>query len=105
MSIYVYIFAMALTTYLLRALPLTLFRKPIRSVWVRSFLYYIPYACLTAMTIPGIFSSTATLVSATAGFIVAVFLALRGRGLVTVAVAACIAVYLTELLQGRFFIG
>ena len=52
MSIYVYIFTMALTTYLIRVLPLTIFRKPIRSRFLRSFLHYVPYACLTAMTFP-----------------------------------------------------
>ena len=50
MSIYTYIFAMALTTYLIRMLPLTLFRKPIRSRFIKSFLHYVPYACLSAMT-------------------------------------------------------
>ena len=52
MNIYVYIAAMAITTYLIRMLPLTIFRKPIKSRFLRSFLYYVPYACLTAMTFP-----------------------------------------------------
>ena len=52
--IYVYIAAMAITTYLIRALPLAVFRKPIRSRFIRSFLYYVPYACLSAMTFPAI---------------------------------------------------
>ena len=54
MNIYVYIGAMALTTYLIRMLPLTIFRRPIKSRFLRSFLYYVPYACLTAMTFPAI---------------------------------------------------
>ena len=58
MSIYMYIAAMALTTYLIRLLPMTLFRKPIRSRFLKSFLHYVPYACLTAMTFPGILTST-----------------------------------------------
>ena len=98
MSIYVYIAAMAIITYLIRALPLTLVRKPINSRFVRSVLHYVPYACLTAMTIPAIFSSTASLISAAAGFIVAVILALKKQGLVTVAVCACLTVYLMELI-------
>ena len=53
MSIYLYIAAMALTTYLIRLLPMTLFRKPIRSRFLKSFLHYVPYACLSAMTFPG----------------------------------------------------
>ena len=59
MSIYVYIFTMALTTYLIRVLPLTIFRKPIRSRFLRSFLHYVPYCCLTAMTFPAILSPKA----------------------------------------------
>ncbi|MDD3369891.1 MAG: AzlD domain-containing protein [Lachnospiraceae bacterium] len=98
MSIYIYILTMALTTYLLRMLPLTLFQKPIRSRFVRSFLYYVPYACLTAMTLPAIFSSTSSLLSAVIGFVVAMALALRGKGLVPVAVSACLAVFVAELL-------
>ena len=58
MNIYLYIAAMALTTYLVRMLPLTVFRKPIRSRFVRSFLHYVPYACLAAMTFPAILQDT-----------------------------------------------
>ena len=57
MSIYTYIFTMALTTYLIRVIPLTLFRKPIRSRFLKSFLHYVPYACLTAMIFPAILTS------------------------------------------------
>ena len=59
MNIYLYILAMALTTYLIRVLPMTIFRKPIKSRFLRSFLYYVPYCCLTAMTFPSILSSSA----------------------------------------------
>ena len=82
MSIYLYIATMALTTYLIRVLPLTIFRKPIKSRFLRSFLHYVPYACLTAMTFPAILSSTATILSGTAALVVAVFLAVpywKGR--------------------------
>ena len=58
MSLYLYIAAMALTTYLIRVLPLTIFRRPIRSRFLRSFLHYVPYACLSAMTFPAILTST-----------------------------------------------
>ena len=102
MSIYVYIFTMALTTYLIRVLPITLLRKPIQSRFLRSFLYYVPYACLTAMTFPGILSSTASIVSGAAALLVAVWLAMRGKGLVTVALGSSAAVYLVELLMGKF---
>ena len=96
MSIYVYIFTMALTTYLIRMLPLTIFRKPIKSRFLRSFLHYVPYACLTAMTFPAILSSTATIVSGAAALVIAVVLAYRGRSLLTVSLAASAAVMLTE---------
>ena len=96
MSIYPYIFAMALTTYLIRVLPLTIFRKPIKSCFLRSFLHYVPYACLTAMTFPAILSSTATIISGTAALVIAVFLAYRGKSLLTVSLAASAAVMLTE---------
>ena len=77
-------------------LPLTIFRKPIRSRFLRSFLHYVPYACLTAMTFPAILSSTATILSGTAALVVAVFLAYRGKSLLTVSLAASAAVILTE---------
>ena len=96
MSIYIYIFAMALTTYLVRMLPLTLLRKPIRSRFIRSFLHYVPYACLTAMTFPSILTSTSTLVSGIAALVVAVVLAYRKKPLIVVAVASSAAVLITE---------
>ena len=99
MSIYLYILTMALTTYLIRVLPLTIFRKPIRSRFLRSFLHYVPYACLTAMTFPAILSSTASVVSGAAALIVAVVLAYRGKSLLTVSLAASVAVMLTEWIM------
>lgn len=99
MSIYLYIFTMALTTYLIRVLPLTIFRKPIRSRFLRSFLHYVPYCCLTAMTFPAILSSTATVVSGAAALIVGVILAYRGKSLLTVSVAASAAVIVSEWIM------
>ena len=98
MSIYLYIFTMALTTYLIRCLPLTIFRKPIRSRFLKSFLHYVPYCCLTAMTFPAILSSTETILSGAAALIVGIILAYRGKSLLTVSVAASAAVMLTEWL-------
>lgn len=98
MSLYAYIATMAITTYLIRVLPLTLFRKPIQSRFVRSFLHYVPYACLTAMTFPAILSSTASVISGAAALIVAVVLALRDKSLVVVALGSGIAVFVTEIL-------
>ncbi len=98
MNLYLYIAAMALTTYLIRMLPLTIFRRPIRSRFLRSFLHYVPYCCLTAMTFPAILSSTAAMVSGAAALIVAVILAYRGKSLIVVSVASSIAVLVTEWL-------
>ena len=75
MNLYIYILAMALTTYLIRMLPMTQFRKPIKSLFIRSFLHYVPYACLTAMTFPAILSSTDSLISGAAALIAAAALA------------------------------
>ena len=102
MSIYTYILAMALTTYLIRMLPLAVFRKPIKSRFVKSFLHYVPYACLTAMTFPAILYDTAYLLSGAAALIVAVLLAYRGKSLLTVSVASCAAVFLTERILALF---
>ena len=96
MNIYLYIFAMALTTYLIRVLPMTIFRKPIKSRFLRSFLYYVPYCCLTAMTFPAILSSTASMLSGAAALVVAVFLAYRGKSLIVVALSSSAAVLITE---------
>ena len=87
---------MSAVTYLPRMLPLTLFRKRIRSRFVRSFLSYVPFAVLAAMTLPDILSSTACLWSALAGMAVAVILSWFGRGLLTVALGAAGAVFLSE---------
>ena len=87
-----YVAVMALVTYLIRMLPLTAFRRPIRSRFVQSFLTYIPFAVLGAMTFPDVLYSTGDMRSAAAGVAVAVFLAWRGKSLLTVAIAACVAV-------------
>ena len=89
----------ALVTYTLRAVPLLLLRREIESRWINSFLYFVPWAVVSAMVIPDIFTSTSSVVSATIGLIVALFLAGRGRSLLVVVLAAAVAVYLTELVQ------
>lgn len=102
MSIYWYILAMALTTYLIRVLPLTIFRKPIRSRYIKSFLHYVPYCCLTAMTFPAILSSTSSCLSGAAALVVAVVMAFRGKSLMTVALSSSAAVLITQALLGLF---
>lgn len=98
MKIYLYILVMAVTTYLVRALPLTLLKKPIRSRFLKSFLHYVPAACLTAMTFPAILSATEHVISGALGLAVAVLLSLKKKSLIVVAVASCAAVFLTEQL-------
>jgi branched-subunit amino acid transport protein len=98
MSIYLYVFVMAVTTYLIRAIPLTLLKKPIKSRFLRSFLHYVPTACLTAMTFPAILYATDHLISGAAGLAVGVLLAMRNKSLIVVAVASCAAVFLMEQL-------
>ena len=98
-TFFLYLLLMAGSTYLIRVLPFIAVRGRIRNRFIRSFLYYIPYAVLTAMTIPAIFTATASVVSACAGLAVAVILALQKRSLTTVALASCLAVYLTELIM------
>ena len=88
MNIYIYILVMAVTTYLIRAIPFTLFRRKIKSPFFRSFFHYIPYAVLTAMTIPAIFYSTNDFISAAAGTLVAALLAWFRQPLIVVALAA-----------------
>lgn len=98
MNIYVYILTMAVVTYLIRAVPLVLFRNKIENRFISSFLYYVPYACLTALTLPAIFYSTESVISAAAGLIVAVILGLKEKSLVVVAAAACVVVFVVERL-------
>lgn len=94
--VYVYIMVMALVTYLIRVIPLTVFRKKIENRYVQSFLYYVPYTCLTAMTFPAILYATESVFSALAGVIVAAVLAFYNKSLVTVAAFACLAVFAAE---------
>ena len=98
MKFLVYLIATAGTTYLVRMLPLVLMKGRIRSRFLLSFLHYIPYAVLSVMTIPAIFSATGDLRTAAAGFVVAMVLSWKGRSLLTVAAAACTAVLLAELM-------
>lgn len=98
MSIAIYIAVMAVSTYLIRMIPFTMFRKKIKSRFFRSFLYYIPYAVLSAMTIPAIFYSTGDMLTAVTGTVVAVALAYFNMPLIVVALAASAAAFLTGLI-------
>lgn len=96
-NIFIYILIMAVVTYLIRMLPLTLIRKEIKNKTIRSFLYYVPYVTLAVMTFPAILSATDTSISGIAGFLVALLLAYLNQGLFKVAVGSCLVVFLFEL--------
>lgn len=93
-----YLLLMSGSTYLIRAIPFVLVKNKIENRFIQSFLYYIPYAVLTAMTIPAVFFATNRIVSAMAGVFVAVILALKNKSLTIVALFACLAVFLVELI-------
>ena len=97
---FLYLLVAAGVTYLIRMLPLVFCRKEIKNRYVKSFLYYIPYSVLTAMTFPAIFYSTGSTLSAVIGTAVAVVLAFFKRGLLTVAIGATLSVFATELILG-----
>ncbi len=98
-NIYLYILVMAGVTYLIRMLPLVLAKKEITNVYIKSFLYYVPYACLAAMTFPAILSSTSFTISALVGFAVAIIAAYKEKSLLTVALLACFAVFIVERIM------
>jgi len=89
---------MAGITYLIRMLPLVLLKKKITNKFLLSFLYYVPYAVLSVMTIPALFTSTSYVISAVIGFAVAMILSYFEKSLVLVAASSCLAVYVAELI-------
>lgn len=98
MTMFLYIAVMAGVTYLIRMIPFTLFRKKIKSRFIQSVLYYIPYAVLSAMTFPAIFYSTDNTVTAVVGTVIAIILAYFKLPLTVVAIAACAAAFVTGLI-------
>lgn len=98
MSLIVYILVMAGVTYLIRMIPFTLFRKEIKSNFIKSLLYYLPYAVLSAMTIPAIFYSTGNITTAIVGTIVAVIVAFLDKPLIIVALSAAASALITGLI-------
>lgn len=96
-NVYIYFLVAALTTYAIRALPLTLIRREIQNPFLRSFLYYVPYVTLAVMAFPAIITATASPISGILAFVVAVVTAWLSGNLFLVAACACIAVYVAEL--------
>lgn len=94
----IYLLVMGGVTYLIRMLPLVLVKKKITNPYIVSFLYYLPYAVLSVMTVPAVFYATGSVWSATAGFVVALVLGYFKKSLLTVAISACMGVYIAELV-------
>ena len=94
-----YLLVMAGVTYLIRVLPYIFMRKEVKNKFFKSFLLYVPYTVLAAMTIPAMLFATDNIYSAIAGLVVAVIVALFEKGLLTVAISSCVAVLLVELVQ------
>jgi len=93
-----YLIVMAVVTYLIRMIPLALIRKKIKNKFILSFLYYVPYAVLSAMVFPAMFFASGNIISATAGVVVAIAVAFRSNSLVLVAGCSCLSVLLAELI-------
>ena len=92
------VFAMAAVTYVIRMIPMVFFRKKIKSKYLYSLFYYIPYAVLSAMTFPFVFFATESVIAAVVGTIVALVAAFSKRSLIVVALLACVAVFAVEFL-------
>ena len=101
-KIWIYILCMAAVTYLIRVIPLTIIRKPIKNIFLRSFLYYVPYVTLAVMTFPAIVDATGYPLAGFAAFFVAIALAYFGKGLFFVSVSACVTVFVLERLFDIF---
>lgn len=95
-NIYLYIAIMAAVTYLIRLIPLTILRREINNITIKSFLYYVPYITLAVMTFPAILGATNSLWSGLAGFIAALVLAYCGQSLFRVSLLACFTVFIVE---------
>lgn len=96
---FLYLLILAGSTYLIRVIPFVTIKNKINNRFIRSFLAYIPYAVLTAMTIPAVFYATNWWAGAAAGLIVAIIFALKEKGLTVVAIAACVAVFVVEIFH------
>ena len=96
-NIYISILTAFLVSYLIRVLPLTLIRKPIKNKFIQSFLFYVPYVTLSVMTFPAIIESTHSPISGIIALVVGVILSYIGAGLFPVACASCAVVFISEL--------
>ena len=97
-----YVIVMALVTYLVRVIPLTVMQKEITNEFFLSFLYYVPFACLAAMVFPAILTSTSYVASGAVGLGVGLFMSYKEKSLITVALTACAAVFVCERILELF---
>lgn len=95
----IYLLVMAGVTYLIRMIPMVVFKERIKNRFILSFLYYVPYAVLSAMVIPAIFYASGNAITAAVGFVVAVLLSFFGKSLVTVAICSCAAVFIISYIM------
>ncbi|MCQ2211005.1 MAG: AzlD domain-containing protein [Paludibacteraceae bacterium] len=95
-EVYIYILVAFFVSYLVRVLPLTLIRKPIKNVFIRSFLYYVPYVTLAVMTFPAIIYATQSPIAGMVALIVSIVVSLLGAGLFPVACISCLTVLVLE---------
>ncbi len=98
-NVYVYIFLMAVTVFLIRVLPLTLIRKPIRNRFIQSFLYYVPYVTLSVMTFPAIIEATSNPLAGLVSLLVGIYAAYKDQGLFKVTVLCCLSVLILEAIM------
>ena len=101
-NIYIYTLVMAVTTYLIRAIPIVFVKKEITNRFIKSFLYYVPYVCLATMTFPAVLSSGSSSISAGIGFFTALAFAYLGKSMTTVALLSCASVFLSERVLELF---
>ena len=102
MSVVAYIAVMAVTTYLIRVIPFAAVRGKIKNRFIKSVLYYIPYAVLSAMTFPAVFYATGDVLTSSVGTVIALILAYFGLPLIVVALGASAAAFVTGLIMTLF---
>lgn len=96
----IYLVIMAGVTYLVRMLPITLFQKEITNIYIKSFLYYVPYAVLGCMTFPAVFSATGSVIPSTLASFAGIYFAYKEKSLVQVAIVVCVVAYVVSMLMG-----
>ncbi len=96
---FIYLIIMALSTYLIRAIPFAAFTKKIKNRFIRSFLYYIPYTVLTVMTVPAVFFETGSVICAAIGVVIAIVVAILSKNLLLTAAAASLSVFIAQAVS------